>query len=82
MSSKSKTTAKPAAAAKPVYKTKKAWPDGGVRTIATDVCKKPATAAAVARALSKAREKNYSEKTTLGILNWLSAQGFIERVEA
>jgi hypothetical protein len=81
MTSKTKT-AKPAAAAKPVYKTKKAWPDGGVRTIATDVCKKPATAAAVAKALSKAREKTYTEKTARAVVDWLAAKGFIERVEA
>jgi hypothetical protein len=62
------------------YKTKKPWKDGGVRAIATDTCKKAATAAAVAKALSKEREKQYTERTALGVLNWLAAHDFIERV--
>ena len=79
MSSK-KSTAK----SEPVttYKTKKPWKDGGVREVATTACKSGCTAASVAKALTKARGKTYSEKTALGVVNWLAAQGFIERVEA
>jgi hypothetical protein len=78
MSTKSKTSAKSAPVV--TFKTKKPWKDGGVREVATTTCKSGATAAAVAKALSKEREKSYGEKTTLGILNWLAAKGFLERV--
>lgn len=82
--SKSKTASKTVKSEPTVttYKTKKAWPDGGVRTIATTACKSGCTAASVAKALTKATEKKYSEKTALGVVNWLAAKGFLERVTA